>query len=53
MVHEAAGLGFDVLGIVRSPPQRPNTRCTYVVTDLLDGAATRAVVGEAREAGST
>lgn len=48
VVHEAAGLGLDAVGIVRSPPQRPNTRCTYVVTDLLDGAATRAVVREAR-----
>ena len=48
VVHEAAELGLDVVGIVRSPPPLPDPRCTYVVADLLDVAATKAAVEQAR-----
>lgn len=48
VVHEAAELGFDVVGIVRSPPPLPDPRCMYVVVDLLDVAATQAAVTQER-----
>jgi dTDP-4-dehydrorhamnose reductase len=48
VVHEAAELGFDVIGIVRSPTRSASPRSTYVVADLLDAAATHAAVARAQ-----
>lgn len=48
VVYEAAELGAEVSGLIRSAPPVPDPRCRYVVADLLDPAATRAAVLEAR-----
>lgn len=48
LVYEAAELGADVVGLVRSSPPVPDPRCRYLVADLLDPAATRAAVLETR-----
>lgn len=47
VVHEAGALGVDAVGIVRSAPPIPDSRCSYVAADLLDAAATRAAVLQA------
>ena len=48
VVAAAAARGDEVAAIVRALPSRPDPACTYVVADLLDEAATRAAVEEAR-----
>jgi dTDP-4-dehydrorhamnose reductase len=48
VVSEAAELGVEVSGLIRSAPPVPDPRCRYLVADLLDPAATRAAVLEAR-----
>ena len=39
--------GHDVVCLVRSPPPRPDPRCTYVPVDLLDEQTVRRAVREA------
>jgi len=48
VVAEAALRGDEVVAIVRSVPPLPEPACTYVRADLLDEAATRAAVADAR-----
>jgi dTDP-4-dehydrorhamnose reductase len=47
-VAVAAARGDEVTAVVRSIPPRPEPGCRYVPVDLLDAAATRAAVAEAR-----
>ena len=48
VVAAAAARGDDVSAVVRSPPPRPEPECSYLQADLLDAAATRDAVREAR-----
>jgi dTDP-4-dehydrorhamnose reductase len=43
----AADRGHEVVCLVRSPPPRPDPRCTYVAVDLLDEQTVRRTVLEA------
>ena len=48
VVAVAADRGDDVSAIVRARPPRPDSRCRYVVLDLLDAGGVRAAVADAR-----
>jgi dTDP-4-dehydrorhamnose reductase len=50
VVHEAAELELEVVGLARSRPSRPDPRCDWVSCDLLDARATRAAVLDAEPA---
>jgi dTDP-4-dehydrorhamnose reductase len=48
VVSEGVARGDEVSAIVRAMPPRPDPACRYVRVDLLDAAATRAALAEAR-----
>jgi dTDP-4-dehydrorhamnose reductase len=48
VVHEASVRGHDVFGLVRTQPELPDARCTYLTVDLLNAEATRAAVAGSR-----
>lgn len=48
VVAVAVARGHETLATVRNPPPRPHRSCRYLAVDLLDEAATREAVIEAR-----
>jgi dTDP-4-dehydrorhamnose reductase len=50
VVHEGAARGFEMVGLVRSLPPRPDPNCAYATVNLSDRAATRDIVGRTEPA---